>query len=189
MSICFLSVSLSPPLCALVIPDVLCPMTRIRWQLQAASPPPSLPLFTCAKVSEASFHSLFLKAQSIFGKQPSMHMTNSDRARNDMLYSLYRSITSVSTHTSHSHSHTHTHSHSLPALVCASECAFDDLQKVLALPRLLLPRLALLCLVAYPVKGKPGRGAYPYILLAYRTSFSLPTFHIYCCRSCFPFAR
>lgn len=151
LSICLLSL---PPLC---ISYPGCPLPDDAHTLATSGsllpPPRSFPLSTCAKVSEASFHSLFLKAQSIFGKQPSMHMTNSDRARNDMLYSLYRSITSVSTHTSHSHSHTHTHSHSLPALVCASECAFDDLQKVLASPSFFL-----LCLVAYPVKGQPGRG-------------------------------
>lgn len=185
MSICLACLpSLSlPPLC-ISYPGCPLPDDAHTLATSGSLPPllPSLSLSTCAKVSEASFHSLILKAQSIFGKQPSMHMTNSDRARNDMLYSLYRSITSVSTHTSHSHSHTHTHSHSLPALVCASECAFDDLQKVLALPSFALPR-------GIPCKRPARKGAYPYILLAYRTSSSLPTFHIYCCRSCFPFAR
>lgn len=120
--------------CALVIPDVLCPMTRIRWQLQAASPPSPCSSLAPKSAKQVSIQ-FFLKAQSIFGKQPSMHMTNSDRARNDMLYSLYRSITSISTHTSHSHSHTHTHSvHS-----------FARLSALLMICKKCSPCLALLC--------------------------------------------
>lgn len=116
-------VCLSYPGCPLPVDDA---HTLATW----GSPhSPLLPASPCSlylrhsRRGELPFR-FFFKAQSIFGKQPSMHMTNSDSARNDMPYSLYSGVTSISTDTL-----THTHTHC--ALVCASECAFDDLQKVL----------------------------------------------------------
>lgn len=81
-------------------------------------------------------------------------MTNSDRARNDMLYSLYRSITSISTHTLHSHSHTHTHTHSVHS--------FARLSALLMICKKCSPCLVLPCLVEYPVKGKQGGHIHTY---------------------------
>lgn len=91
-------------------------------------------------------HSHFFRWHNQYlASSPSLHMTNSDSNRNDMLYSLYSGVAS--------HTHTpNTHSHSRCALVCASECAFDDLQKVLRL--LLLPRPCIPCKMS--AKGAKG---------------------------------